>query len=300
MLADPRSAALADNFAGQWLEMRNLDVVKPDPQKFPEWSPELRDAMKTETRMFFDSILRENRPIADFLDARYTFLNERLAKYYGIDGVTGPDFRRVELTTPERGGMLSQASVLTVSSYPTRTSVVIRGKYILQNILGFAASASAAGRSGARRRRGRASGVAAAADGKASRRSGLRVLPQQDGPAGLRPGELRRRSASGGRRTASSRWTPAARCRTARRSPARRKCAPLLKSQLPQFARCMVEKMLTYSLGRGLGRTTGGRWTRSTASWAAADYPFQSLIFEVVRSLPFQSRRGERGEQYSK
>ena len=136
MLADPRSSALADNFAGQWLELRNLDVVKPDPQKFPDWSPELRDAMKEETRLFFDSILRENRPLSDFLDARYTFLNERLAKYYGIEGVKGPEFRKVELANPQRGGILSQASVLTVSSYPTRTSVVIRGKYILNNILG--------------------------------------------------------------------------------------------------------------------------------------------------------------------
>src|SRR4051812_4445928 len=135
MMADPKSSALADNFAGQWLELRNLDVVKPDPQKFPEWNQDLRDAMKTETRMFFDHILRENRPLAEFLDARYTFLNERLAKFYGIAGVTGPDFRRVELTTPERGGLLGQASVLTVSSYPTRTSVVIRGQYILNNIL---------------------------------------------------------------------------------------------------------------------------------------------------------------------
>ena len=109
MLADERSAALADNFAGQWLELRNLDVVKPDPQKFPAWGPELRDAMKTETRLFFDSILRENRPISDFLDARYTFLNEKLAKFYGIEGVTGPDFRRVELTTDQRGGLLGQA-----------------------------------------------------------------------------------------------------------------------------------------------------------------------------------------------
>jgi hypothetical protein len=106
MLADPRSAAIADNFAGQWLELRNLDVVKPDPQKFPEWGPDLRDAMRTETRLFFDSILRDNRPLADFLDSRYTFLNEKLAKFYGVSGVAGPDFRRVELTTPERGGII--------------------------------------------------------------------------------------------------------------------------------------------------------------------------------------------------
>ena len=127
MLADPRSAALSENFAGQWLETRNLDVVKPDPHKFPDWGPELRDDMQTETRLFFDSMLRENRPLVEFLDARYTFLNERLAKHYGIEGVKGPDFRRVELTTDQRGGILTQASVLTVSSYPTRTSVVIAG-----------------------------------------------------------------------------------------------------------------------------------------------------------------------------
>ena len=150
MMADRRSAAFAANFAGQWLEIRNLDVVKPDPDKFPEWGPELRDAMKTETRMFFEYVLRENRPLSDFIDAKYTFLNARLAKFYGIPGVTGPDFRRVELTTGQRGGLLSQASVLTVSSYPTRTSVVLRGKYVLKNILGSDDSASAAGRAAAR------------------------------------------------------------------------------------------------------------------------------------------------------
>jgi hypothetical protein len=118
------------------LEIRNLDSVKPDPDRFPEWNAELKEAMRTETRMFFDSILRENRPISDFLTARYTFLNETLARFYGIDAVKGADFRRVELSTEERGGILSQASVLTVSSYPTRTSVVLRGRYVLENILG--------------------------------------------------------------------------------------------------------------------------------------------------------------------
>ncbi len=150
MLADERSAAFASNFAGQWLETRNLDSIKPDPQKFPEWDPELRDAMKTETRLFFEAMLRENRPLSDFLNAKYTFLNERLAKHYGIDGVKGPDFRRVELTGDQRGGLLTQAAVLTVSSYPTRTSPVIRGKYVLQNILGTPPPPSAARRAGAR------------------------------------------------------------------------------------------------------------------------------------------------------
>jgi hypothetical protein len=136
MLADSRAHALASNFAGQWLETRNLDVVEPDPKKFPDWNSELRDAMKTETTLFFENILKENRPISEFLDAKYTFLNEGLAKLYGIDGVSGSEFRRVDLATNQRGGVLSQASVLTVSSYPNRTSPVIRGKYVLTNILG--------------------------------------------------------------------------------------------------------------------------------------------------------------------
>ena len=91
--------------------------------------------MRTETRMFFDAVLRENRPLSDFIDAKYTFLNERLARHYGITGVEGPDFRRVDLDTDERSGVFTQASVLTVSSYPTRTSVVLRGKYLLENVL---------------------------------------------------------------------------------------------------------------------------------------------------------------------
>ena len=218
--------------ASGW-RLRNLDVVKPDPQKFPEWSPELRDAMKTETRLFFDHILRENRPLAEFLDARYTFLNERLAKYYGIDGVKGPDFRRVDLTTDQRGGILSQASVLTVSSYPTRTSVVIRGKYILQNILGSAAAASAARCSAARRS---AVGTAASLRQQMEKHradADLRLLPQQDGPARLRPGELRRHRQVAHAWTASSRWMPAARCPTASRSPRPAEMRALLKSQLP-------------------------------------------------------------------
>ena len=192
MLADSRAFALAENFAGQWLEIRNLDSIKPDPQKFPAWGPALRDAMKTETRMFFDSMLRENRPISEFLTARYTFLNEPLARFYGIDGITGPDFRRVELTTDQRGGVLSHGSVLAVSSYPTRTSVVIRGKYILQNILGTppppppmdvpALDEEALGTSTSLRQQME----------KHRTDSGLRVVSQADGPARLRAGELRR------------------------------------------------------------------------------------------------------------
>ena len=129
---------MAENFAGQWLEIRSLDAVKPDPKKFPDWSPELREAMRTETQMFFEAVMRENRPVSDFLDGKYTFLNGLLAKHYGIPGVAGTEFRRVDLTTDQRSGVLTQGSVLTVSSYSSRTSVVLRGKFVLENFLGAA------------------------------------------------------------------------------------------------------------------------------------------------------------------
>ena len=135
MLQDPKSIALVDNFAGQWLELRNLDSVKPDPDRFPAFDEDLRGAMQQETQMFFEAVIHEDRSILDFIDGKFTFLNERLAKHYGIPGVTGAEFRRVALTGDERAGVLTQASVLTVSSYPTRTSPVLRGKWILENFL---------------------------------------------------------------------------------------------------------------------------------------------------------------------
>ena len=292
MLADDRSSAIADNFAGQWLELRNLDVVKPDPQKFPDWNPELRDAMRTETRMFFDYILRENRPIGDFLDARYTFLNERLAKHYGIPGVTGPDFRKVDLATDQRGGILSQASVLTVSSYPTRTSVVIRGKYILSNILGAPPSPppvtpppldeEAVGTASTLRQqmeKHRADPACASCHNKMDplgfaleNYDGIGKWRTMDGKFPV--------DASGTLPNGRSFSTPA-------------QMRSELKSQLPEFARCMTEKMLTYSLGRGLGPYDRRTVDELTRKWAEAGYPFQSLIFQIVESLPFQSRRGE-------
>jgi hypothetical protein len=135
MVADPKAHSLAGNFCGQWLQTRNLDFKKPDANAFPDYDVELRDAMRSETEMFFQAVVNEDRSILDFLDAKFTFLNERLAKLYGISDVQGREFRRVRLDGTERSGILTQASVLTVSSYPTRTSPVIRGKWVLENIL---------------------------------------------------------------------------------------------------------------------------------------------------------------------
>jgi Protein of unknown function (DUF1592)/Protein of unknown function (DUF1588)/Protein of unknown function (DUF1587)/Protein of unknown function (DUF1585)/Protein of unknown function (DUF1595) len=136
MLADARSNALIDNFAGQWLYLRNLKNYIPDFEQFPDFDDNLRQAMRRETELFFESILRENRPVLDLLTADYTFVNERLARHYGIPKVYGNDFRRIQIADPERRGILGQASILTVTSLPTRTSPVQRGKWILSNLLG--------------------------------------------------------------------------------------------------------------------------------------------------------------------
>ena len=136
MLADPRAQALANNFAAQWLYLRNLKNFAPDPNEFPEFDDNLRQSMLTETEMFFESVVNEDHSVLDLLNANYTFVNERLAEHYGIPNVYGPRFRRVTLTDEARRGLLGQGSVLTVTSYATRTSPVLRGKWILTNILG--------------------------------------------------------------------------------------------------------------------------------------------------------------------
>jgi hypothetical protein len=296
MLADERAAALADNFAGQWLETRNLDSVRPDPQKFPEWGAELRDAMKTETRMFFEFLLRENRPLSEFLDARFTFLNDRLAKHYGIEGVTGPEFRRVELTTDQRGGILSHASILTVSSYPTRTSPVIRGKYVLQNILGApppppppdvaALDEEALGNTGSMRQqleKHRSNAICASCHNR------MDVLG-----FGLENYDAlgKWRTLDGKFPVDSSGTLPNGKSFA---SPAEMR--DLLKRDLPDFARCMTEKMLTYSLGRGLKPYDKRTVSEISRKLAASGYQFQTLIHEIVRSLPFQARRGETSKE---
>jgi mono/diheme cytochrome c family protein len=292
MLADERSAAFAANFAGQWLETRNLDFVKPDPKKFPDWDPELRDAMKEETRLFFENVLRENRPISDFLSANYTFLNERLAKHYGVSGVTGPEFRRVDLTTDQRGGVLSQAGVLTVSSYPNRTSVVIRGKYVLTNILGTPPpppppdvpplDESAVGVNASLRdqmQRHRADPICASCHSKMD-------------PLGFGLENYdaigRWRTKDGNFPVDSSGVLPNGKTFA---TPAEMR--DVLNSQMPEFSRALIERMLTYALGRGVKGFDDPVLTKIQAGVAADGYRFQPIIREIVKSLPFTSRRGE-------
>jgi hypothetical protein len=292
MLADEKSAALAENFAGQWLETRNLDSVKPDPQKFAAWGPDLRDAMKMETRLFFEAMLREDRPIGEFLDARFTFLNDRLAKHYSIEGVTGPEFRRVDLATEQRGGILTHASVLTVSSYPTRTSPVIRGKYVLQNILGTpppppppdvpALDEESVGNAGSLRQqleKHRTNAICASCHNRMDvlgfgleNYDAIGRWRTMDGKFAI--------DAGGTLPNGKSFRTPA-------------ELRALLKDDLPDFNRSLTEKLLTYALGRGLERYDKRTVEGIARDVAASGYRFQTLVREVVRSLPFQSRRGE-------
>ena len=292
MLADPRASAFAENFAGQWLETRNLDIVKPDPDTFKEWDAELRDAMKRETAMFFEHVLRENRPVSDFLTADYTFLNARLAAHYGIAGVTGSEMRRVTLQTDRRGGVLSQAGVLTVSSYPSRTSPVIRGKYVLQNILGtppepppgdippLEASAAGGGLSVREQLERHRSNPACAACHRNMDPLGF-GLENYDAIGRWRDLEGKFPVDSTGMLPDGQRFKTPGEMRT------------LLVSHLPQFSRTLTEKMLTYALGRGLNPFDRRAVDTIQRSAAADGYRFQTLVREVVHSVPFRQRRGE-------
>ena len=175
MLRDRKSRALAENFASQWLQTRKLKQFTPDPVLFPDFDEPLRAAMLAETELFFDSIRDEDRSVLEFLDADYTFVNERLARHYGIAGVTGDGFRRVSLAGTPRGGVLTQASVLAATSNPNRTSPVKRGKWILENILGAPPSPPPSGVEALKEGKdARAGGHAATADGTAQDRPGLR------------------------------------------------------------------------------------------------------------------------------
>jgi hypothetical protein len=293
MIRDPKATALAENFAGQWLETRSLEAVTPDRARFPTWSPELRDAMRTETRLFFEAVLRDDLPISDFIDGKYTFVNGLLARHYGIPDVEGPAFRRVDLVTDERSGVFTQASVLTVSSYPTRTSVVIRGKYLLENVLNSppppppgdvpALDDSAVGVARSLREqteRHRADPLCASCHAKMD-------------PLGF---ALENYDAIGQWRTEDGSFPvdtsgvlPGGR---SFRGPVELKA--VLREKLPAFARSLSEKMLTYAIGRGIEPYDRLVIRDLVRDLAAHDYRMQTLVQGIVKSVPFQQRRGER------
>ena len=289
MLRDPKAHALAEQFGGQWLQFRALESVTRDRDKFPDFEDYLRLSMKEETERFFEHIIREDRSVLDFIDARYSFINERLARHYGLTGVSGPEFRRVDLTGSPRGGIVTHASVLTVSSYATRTSPVLRGKWILDNLLNAPPPEPPPMYPTSTRSRS-AHGLHARTARGAPEEPDMRVLPPADGSARLRARKLRR-----GRRVADDGWQFPGGClgdaaRTGESSAALRSSGPSSQATARRSPRPLRGKLLTYALGRGLERYDM-RTVRLIASRLPRhDYRFSGLVLEIANSLPFQSR----------
>ncbi|MBX3278439.1 MAG: DUF1592 domain-containing protein [Acidobacteria bacterium] len=294
MLKDARSSALVENFGGQWLELRRLESVKPDQERFPEFEEYLRMSMLRETELFFEEVVRSDRSILDFIDADYTFLNERLAKFYRIPGVEGPQFRRVALTaSTNRGGVLTQASVLTVSSYATRTSPVLRGKWILENILNAPPPPPPPG----------VPNLDEAAVGtSASLRQQLEEHRKNPtcascharmDPLGF---GLENFDAIGAWRTEDGKFPIDASgvLPDGRSFRGATELKTILRADRDAFAEGLTEKLLTYGLGRGLERYDRMTVKKIAGNAAARDYRFSSLVLEIVNSLPFQMRRGEK------
>ena len=292
MLKDRKADALVDNFGGQWLQTRNLDSLKPDPDKFPEYNRDLRDAMKKETHLFFSYIIHEDRSILDFLTAKYTFVNEPLAKLYGIPNVTGDEFRKVDLTGTPRMGVLTQASVLTVSSYPTRTSPVIRGKWILENILNTppppppanvpSLKESEAGSAMSVREsleKHRADPICAGCH--------ARMDPLGFGLENFN-GIGRYRTEDGKFPIDSSGVLP-----NGKSFKNAQELMGILEADKDGFTRCLVEKMLTFAIGRGLERYDRPVVSAIARKVADNQYKFSTLVMEIVNSAPFEMRRGE-------
>ena len=292
MLADRKSAALVDSFAAQWLQLRNLDRVKPDPARFPTVDDELRDAMRRETALFVEAIIREDRSVLDLIDGPFTFLNGPLAHHYGITGIAGEAFRRVALAGTQRGGLLTQASILTVSSYPTRTSPVLRGKWVLDNLLGApppdppegvpALDEAAVGASGSLRtqlERHRADPTCA-------------VCHDQIDPLGF---GLERYDAAGAWRTHDGEFPidDSGTLPDGTTFRGARELKAILKSQQEAFTRNLAAKLLTYALGRGLESDDAAVVETIRAQAADAGHRFSSLVRGVVLSEPFRMRRGE-------
>ena len=196
MLADPKAAALTKNFAGQWLYLRNLAIKFPSTYDFPDFDDNLRDSFRRETELLFEHIVRNDLSVLELLTADYTFVDERLAKHYGIPGVYGSEFRKVAVTDPRRQGLLGHGSILLVTSNPNRTSPVNRGVWVLKNILGRRRAGAAAREHsvarGSRRRRRFRLAVGARAHGAAPLETVLRGLPQDHGSHRPRDGEFRR------------------------------------------------------------------------------------------------------------
>ncbi len=293
MLKDDRSRSLVENFADQWLYLRNLDSFTPDLRMFPDFDDNLRQGFRRETELFFESILREDQSVLDLLRADYTFLNERLAKHYGIPHIYGSQFRRVKLEDDSRrGGLLRQGSILTVTSYATRTSPVLRGHWVLKNILGtppppppanvpaLKDNTVAANLTVRQRLAEHRANATCARCHNLMDPVGL-SLENFDAVGRWRDIEVGQPiDATGGLPDGSE----------------FRGVAGLEKALLDRpdlFVTTLTEKLLTYALGRGVEEFDAPAIRKIVSDAKADDYQFSTLILGITRSVPFQMRKAE-------
>jgi hypothetical protein len=289
MLKDPKARALVENFGEQWLRTRALESHTPDRTKFPEFTEYTRMSMRQETALFFEHILREDRPVLDLLDANYTFLNQRLAEFYGIPGVKGHEFRKVDLAGSRRGGVWRQASVLTVSSYANRTSPVLRGKWILENLLNapppppppdvpvldekeVGKSVSLRAQLEKHRRNATCASCHARMDPLGLALENFDAIGRWRDNDGKLPVDASTTLADG------------------RVVQGPDGLAAVLKADPAAFAGCLAEKMLIYALGRGLDRDDRKTVKALVQRMAREEYRFSSLVLGIVQSEPFGSR----------
>jgi cytochrome c5 len=294
MLKDEKSNALVRNFGGQWLRLRELAGVTPDPHLFPEFNENLRAAFRAETELFFENQLREDRPVQELLTANYTFLNEQLARHYGIQDVYGSHFRRVGLKEATRGGLLTQGSVLTITSYPNRTSPVLRGKWLLDNILGSpppppppnVPALKETGENGqpptsvrARMEEHRRDPVCANCH--------VRMDPLGFALENFDSIGRYRSETDGGSIDASGvlpdgeQFNGVPGLRT------------LLVSHREEFVGTVTEKLLTYAIGRSAEYYDMPAVRKIQREAAAGDYRWSAIILGIAKSTPFQMRRPE-------
>ena len=291
LLADPRAKSLAVNFAGQWLYLRNLDSFTPDLRLFPDFDDNLRQALRQETELFFAHIVREDRSALEMLKADYTFLNERLAKHYGVPGVYGSKFRRVSVAENGRGGLLRHGSVLAVTSYATRTSPVLRGKWVLENIIGTppppplpdvpALDNVVAANLSVRERlaQHRASSVCASCHNLIDP-PGF-ALENYDAVGRWRFLEEGKPVDASGGLPDGSQFTGIAALEDG------------LLQRPELFVGTLTEKLLTFALGRGVEHYDAPAVRRIVREARADDYKFSSLIVGITKSTPFTMRRTE-------
>jgi mono/diheme cytochrome c family protein len=291
LLGDARSDALVKNFAAQWLFLRNLQSFVADQQEFPNFDENLRQSFRRETELFFQSIIREDRSVIDLIDANYTFVNERLARHYGIPNIYGTRFRRVTLADENRRGLLGQGSVLTVTSYPNRTSPVLRGKWILDNLLGTPPPAPPPNVPDLKdaHEGGKVLSVRERMEEHRAN-SACATCHRVMDPLGF---SLENFDATGQWRTKEEAGPVDASGRLADGTEVNGPVAlrqALLKHP-ETFARTMTEKLLTYSLGRGLEYYDMPVVRAIARDAAASNYRFSSLVMGIVKSTPFRMKR---------